>query len=105
MVVREKKNYTPFPPAPVPSKIDLQIESGEYFLKEDVKKKKEKDEKKSKAVEKSEEKKRKRELEFVPPPESKGNKGIKPSMGELAVADNDNGPRTKKSKKSKKSRD
>ena len=28
----EKKVYTPFPPAQQPRKIDLQIESGEYFL-------------------------------------------------------------------------
>ncbi|RQM23138.1 hypothetical protein B5M09_004675 [Aphanomyces astaci] len=33
-VVREKRVYTPFPPAPTPSKIDKEIESGEYFMKE-----------------------------------------------------------------------
>ncbi|CAD5117048.1 unnamed protein product [Dimorphilus gyrociliatus] len=37
---RTKKEYTPFPPPQKPSKVDLQIESGEYFLKE--KKKREK---------------------------------------------------------------
>ncbi len=71
-VVRDtsKKIYTPFPPAPTPSKVDLQIASGEYFMNEQQRELKKKEEKKQLAKEKSLLKKREREKEFVPPPEN-----------------------------------
>jgi len=37
-VQREEKAYTPFPPPQMPRKVDLQLESGEYFMKEEEKK-------------------------------------------------------------------
>ncbi|GAA5858504.1 hypothetical protein JCM8547_007337 [Rhodosporidiobolus lusitaniae] len=45
---KEKKAYTPFPPAQMPSKIDLQLESGEYFLKPREKQQREEERRKAK---------------------------------------------------------
>ncbi len=67
---KSKKTYTPFPPAPEKSKVDMQIESGEYFLGKEAKKRAADAERQEKAKEKKQEKKREREKEFVPPEES-----------------------------------
>jgi ribosomal RNA assembly protein len=64
---KKKKSYTPFPPAQQPSKIDLQLESGEYFLSERQRKAKKLAEKQQASLEKSNEKKRAREREFIHP--------------------------------------
>ena len=65
--------YTPFPPENhiMPSKIDLQIESGEYFLSEKQKKEKEAIKKREVAVAKAAKKREEREKLFVPPKEKK----------------------------------
>ena len=64
-----KKKYTPFPPAQQPSKIDMQLESGEYFMKEAEKKLKKVTEKADAQQEKVLQKKREKEAVFVAPVE------------------------------------
>ncbi|GAB2250711.1 hypothetical protein Droror1_Dr00016961 [Drosera rotundifolia] len=67
---KEKKEYTPFPPPQQPSKIDIQLVTGEYFLSDKKKSEKMWREKQDKQAEKTAETKRKREAAFVPPEES-----------------------------------
>ena len=66
---KSKKTYTPFPPAPEKSKVDKQIESGEYFLGKEAKETAKRNERRDLQREKKEEKTRGREAEFVPPEE------------------------------------
>ncbi|MBE7179715.1 MAG: hypothetical protein INR71_00645 [Terriglobus roseus] len=66
---KSKKVYTPFPPPQEKSKVDLQIESGEFFLGKQAKERAEKERKQQKMRDKMEEKRRERQAEFVPPQE------------------------------------
>jgi len=66
----EKKVYTPFPPAQLPRKIDLQLESGEYFLKPTEKKRREDRERKQKQTETAAKRRAERAVAFVAPVES-----------------------------------
>eukprot|EP01034_Spumella_vulgaris_P036152 gene36152-44590_t len=88
LVVNEKKAYTPFPPAPVPSKIDLQLDSGEYFVNEAQREAKKKLDKRTASKQKSDENRKQRENEFIPPSEDD---------------EEEERPREKKVKKSKRS--
>lgn len=65
----KKKDYTPFPPAQQPSKIDQQLESGEYFLKPREREQQKLEEKKQRQSEVVERKRAERAKDFVPPQE------------------------------------
>lgn len=70
-VVRSR--YTPFPPENhiTPSKVDLQIESGEYFLSNKQKKERAMEKKRAEAKAKTSKRQKEREKVFVPPKEKK----------------------------------
>ena len=112
-VVRDttKKVYTPFPPAPMPSKVDLQIASGEYFMNEAQREQKKKEEKKKVAKENSMQKKLQRESEFVPPSEDddyepeEAPKKSKKRKAEAQEDDDDHVDDKKDKKKKKKKTD
>lgn len=68
---KEKKPYTPFPPAPTPRQEDLQMESGEYFLRPEQKEAKRLQAKKEKQKLRKIQKEAERAKSFIPPEESK----------------------------------
>lgn len=66
---KTKKTYTPFPPAQEQSKVDKQLEAGEYHIGKEAKKRIAQEERMEKQKAKKEEKKREREKDFVAPEE------------------------------------
>lgn len=95
---KEKKVYTPFPPAQLPRKVDLEIESGEYFLSKKEKQAKQMKEKKEKQAEHKQLREEERAKDFIAPEEDKYEKKSKKRERD----DEDEDKKKKKSKKSKK---
>uniref|UniRef100_A0A0G4FQN7 KRR1 small subunit processome component n=1 Tax=Chromera velia CCMP2878 TaxID=1169474 RepID=A0A0G4FQN7_9ALVE len=79
--IKEKKREL-FPPAQLPRKEDLLLESGEFFATEAERNLKKAQDIRASQKEKTEERKRKREAEFVPPPASKEAKKKKRDASE-----------------------
>lgn len=65
--VQEKKPYTPFPPPQQPRKIDLLLESGEYFEDQKTKRQKAKAALLERREQKEAEKQKRRQSAYMPP--------------------------------------
>ncbi|KAI3848902.1 hypothetical protein MKX03_030189 [Papaver bracteatum] len=102
---KERKLYTPYPPPQEPSKIDLQLESGEYFLSENKKSQKKWQDKLEKQAEKSAESKKKREEAFIPPKETTKQESAKDQDKDDLAATTMNLKRKSKELKKQKARE
>ncbi|KAL6871405.1 hypothetical protein J3F83DRAFT_735436 [Trichoderma novae-zelandiae] len=76
---KAKKVYTPFPPAPEKSKVDKQIESGEYFLSKEAKDRAALSDRKEKQKQAKDDRAKERAAQFAPPEEDRPKKKRKKS--------------------------
>ena len=82
---RKEKTATLFPPAPTPRKVDVQMETGEYWLSKEQKEDKEGKERNERGREEKERKRKEREAVFVPPPEQRRHRQVEEEQVEAEV--------------------
>lgn len=82
---KSRKVYTPFPPPQEKSKVDLQIESGEYFLARQAKERAKQQERQAKQEERKVEKEKQRAQAFVPPKEDRGERKKRKHLDDTAA--------------------
>jgi len=85
----ENKEFNPFPPPQLPRKIDLQLESGEYFLSDAYKQNGRKEQKRREKVEERRKRKASHLQEFAPPEAKKKTRKGEVDGKTAEAADND----------------
>jgi len=85
--IKKNKPYTQYPPAQKPSKIDEQLQSGEYWMSEQKRLKEKRRKQTEKQIEKTKERKRKRREAFQPPKEIKRKKVAKKERSAKEIAE------------------